>query len=614
MDILGGIAGCLLGAAIALVAHSSGDQGTLEIGLAVSIASAIYLLFRNRVASASNPSLTANRSFILILNIIFFCTFAASIYLMRSSTYRPLMYFILTSISVAIVAAEILCVRDKTMAWPILVKILLLAFSLRYGLLYELPGFYGVDPWWHSIMVETWLDNGELTRYIPFMNIWSDYVDFPMMHLDIMATRLITSLGPKDSLFFSVGLFYIVSILFVFLLGQRLVDTKTGLLAALVISFTEFHISWGAWLVPMALGVAIFSVILWLIFKASFTVSNISILIIMSFVLVLTHTIAAFAAAIAIALFAIANEAYKGMRGTSIYRMYIGSGFVALFWVILLARWFYSLRSPSRSFFDTAFGWFVDALRIDMEYVGTAFEPAEATVAMPLVFLNRVALWLFIGFTVIGSLVWLSRQAIDNRRVAIIASTLGLSVVCFAFPFFNIEVMLPGRWLVFIAVLGAVIVAEGILGLSRIFNGMVVRALIAVLIIFMFSMFMVNSFGINTCTPFYGEKYMQDPHRYAFTQSEMSAVDTITGIYDGTITTDEEYRKLPFQAAVGQRAVPFQPDVESEGMIVIRQYTYTHQFIKGCSQEQAMRLLYSFGSYEYHMVYNNGQVVGHMER
>lgn len=614
MDILGGIAGCLLGAAIALVAYIRGEQGTLEIGLAVAIASVIYLLFRNRIANSSKPSPKANKSFILILNIIFFCTFAASIYLMNSATYRPLTYFLLTSISVAIVAAEILCVRDKTMAWPVLVKILLLAISLRYGLLYELPGFYGVDPWWHSIMVGTWLDNGELTRYIPYMNIWTDYIDFPIMHLEIMATRLITSLGSKDSLFFSVGMFYSISILFVFLLGQRLIDTKTGLLAVLVISFTSFHIGWGAWLIPMALGVAIFSIILWLIFKASFTVSNILLILIMSFVLVLTHTIAAFVAAITIALFAIANEAYKGLRGTSIYKMYIGSRFVALFWVILLVRWFYSFRSPSRSFFDSVFKWFVDALRTDIEYVGTAFEPAATTVTMPLVFLNRVALWLFIGFIVIGSLVWLSRPAINNRKVAVIVSTFGLSVVCFVFPFFNIETMIPGRWLVFIAVLGAVVVAEGILGLSRIFNGTVIKTLLAVLIIFIFSMFMVNSTSINTCSPFYGEEYMQDPNRYAFTKSEMAAVTTISSIHDNKITTDNEYRKLPFQAVVGQEAVPFQLDVESGGVVVIREYVYTHPFIKGSSEEQAIHMLNSFSCSEYYMVYNNLEVKGYLEK
>ena len=586
----------------------------MEIGLAMAIASLIYLLFRNRVVSSSNLSLTANKSFILILNIIFFCTFAASIYLMGSAMYRPLIYFLLTSISVAIVAVEILCVRDKTMVWPILVKILLLAFSLRYGLLYELPSFYGIDPWWHGIMIETWLDNGELTRHIPLMNIWSDYVDFPIMHLEIMATRLITSLGPKDSLFFSVGLFYIASILFIFLLGQRLADTKTGLLAALVISFASFHIGWGAWLIPMALGVAIFSMIVWLIFRASFTVSNISLIIIMSFVLVLTHTIAAFAAAIVIALFAIASEAYKGLRGTRIYKMYIGSRFVALFWVILLVRWFYSFRSPSRSFYDAVFTWFVDALRTDIEYVGTAFEPAEVTVTMPLVFLNRVALGLFIGFIVIGSLAWLSRQTINNRRVAIIASTLGLSVVCFVFPFFNVETMIPGRWLVFIAVLGAVVVAEGILGLSRIFKGTVIKALLAVLIIFVFSMFMVNSTSVNTRSHFYGEEYMQDPNRYAFTKSEMAAVDIISSKHGDKITTDNEYRKLPFQAVVGQEAVPFQLNVKSEDVVIIREYVYTHQFISGCTEEQAIQLLNGFSYSNYNMVYNNLDVKGYLEK
>jgi len=440
---------------------------------------------------------------------------------------------------------------------------------------------------------------------------YTSYADFPITHLNIMAVRVITQLDPKDSLFLSIGLFYIFSTLFVFLLGQRLINTKTGLLAALLISITSFHIGWGAWLIPCSLGIGIFAMLLWLIFKGNRNVSSTLMLIIMSFVLVLTHTIAALVAALALVFFLIANQVFKRLPGASGEQINVGYSFLALFWVFLLARWIYSFYSPSKSFFDAVLGWFVSALRVDVQYTGAAFE----ALATPQGTLNRVGFLMLIGFIVIGSLFWLSQKAISNKRVAIIIGALGLSVVTFVLPFFNIENFIPGRWLPFIAVLGAAIAAGGILALSRLLNGRVMKSLLMVLIVFIFSMFMVNSYGVNTRTPFYGKDYMQDPQRYAFNESELSAIDTISEIYDGKITTDNEYRKLPLATQVGQeRAISLSIEEENEGLIVIREYVYRHGIFAGQANEQSTRLLDSFSSSGYNMVYNNGEVKAYLPR
>lgn len=610
LHIIGGIGGCLGGALLAYLGYASGEPATLEIGAAILAASAIYLLFRGRIASSPNPSLPASKSLALILHIIFFATFAASIYLMDSSPFRPPLYFLLTSISVAAVAGGILSSsNNKFQTGLLLLEILLISFSLRYGLMYEFPGFYGTDPWWHSLVVEGWLNNGHIVAQLP--TGYTSYADFPIMHLNIMGMRLITQLDPKDSLFLSIGLFYILSTLFVFLLGQRLINTKTGLLAALLISITSFHIGWGAWLIPTSLGIGIFAMLLWLIFKGNRNISSTLILIIMSFVLVFTHTIAAFATALALVFFLIASQVFKRLPGASGEQVNAGYSFLALFWVVMLTRWIYSFYSPSLSFFDAAFGWFVNALRVDVQYTGAAFE----ALATPQGTLNRVGFLMLIVFIVIGSLFWLSKGAISNKRAAIIIGAFGLSVVTFVLPFFNIENFIPGRWLPFIAVLGAVVIAEGILALSRLLNGGVMKSLLMVLIVFIFSMFMINSHGVNTRTPFYGKDYMQDPERYAFNESELTAVNSISEIYDGKITTDNEYRKMPFEGRAGlERVSSLSIEAENEGLVIIRKYIYTHQFAGGGSERESRDLLDSFSSSGYNMIYNNGEVEAYLPR
>jgi len=126
---------------------------------------------------------------------------------------------------------------------------------------------------------------------------------------------------------------------------------------------------------------------------------------------------------------------------------------------------------------------------------------------------------------------------------------------------------------------------------------------------------MINSYGVNTRTPFYGEDYIQDPERYAFNESELSAIDSISEIYDGKITTDNEYRKLPFEGRVGlERVSSLSIEADSEGLVVIRKYIYTHQFAGGGSERESRDLLDSFSSSGYNMIFNNGEVKAYLPR
>ena len=92
LDIIGGIGGCLGGAVLAGAGYVAGEAGTLEIGVAVLVASAIYLLFRKRITGLSEPSLSAKTSLALVTHIVFFASFAASVYLAHSSLFRPPLY------------------------------------------------------------------------------------------------------------------------------------------------------------------------------------------------------------------------------------------------------------------------------------------------------------------------------------------------------------------------------------------------------------------------------------------------------------------------------------------------------------------------------------------
>lgn len=610
LDIIGGIVGCVAGAVIAGIGYLTGEAGTLEIGAVVLFTSTVYLLFRKRIASSPEPYLPAKTSLTLISHVMFFIAFAVSIYLSHSYLFRPPLYFLLTSICVAAVTVGILTSSGKTQTWVLLLEILLIASSLRFSLLYELPSLYGVDPWRHSAMVEEWVSAGHISNQTQYF--FTEYADFPVMHLNIMITRVITLLNPKDSYYLSIGLFYVASIMFVFLLGRSLINAQIGLLAALLISINMSHISWGVLLVPSSFGICIYTAICWLIFKGKYDTPRNLIIIILFVTLAFTHAIPPFANAISLSLFYIANIVYRWLYKTDEGKMNISLNLPILFWMILFSTWIYASYSPGQSFLASVFGWFVTTLRTDVQLVGGAFE-ASAT---PLGPLNRVGFLIFVGFVVIGTLSWLWHKTINPRKVAIITGILGLAVIIFFLPFMNIMNLFPGRWLPFVSVLGAVVAAQGVMALSRLLSGRVMKASGTVLILFIISMFMINSHAANTITPFYGREYMQDPDRGALYASELSALKTFVEIYDGSITVDAPCRRvLMYDIRLGrERTRSFDIGGNNEGLIVVRKYSRTHPIIEGWSKEKYDHLLDSLEGLKYNTVYSNGEVKAYLGR
>lgn len=609
LDIIAGIMGSVGGAGLAFIGYITGQVGTLEIGVAVLVASAIYLLFRKRIASSSEPSLPAKKSLTLIIHIIFLVSFTVSIYLTHSSLFRPPLYFILISICVAAVAVGILTSGGKNQTWALLLEILLIAFSLRFGLLYEFPSLYGVDPWRHSAFVEDWLGAGHISHLTEYH--YTEYAAFPVMHLNIMLTRIITLLNPKDSYYLSIGLYYVVSIMFIFLLGKSLINTKIGLLAALLISINMNHISWGVLLVPASFGIGIFAVISWLIFKGTSNLSHNLVLIVMYVAVVFTHSLPAFITAMTLSLLYIANRVYRRLYKIDTEIMNIRFSLVILFWIILFAAWISATYTSGQSYFESVIGPLFTTVQTELTFVGAAFEASET----PLGPLNRMGFLIFISIIVIGSLSWLWYKAISNKKVAIIISIMGLAVIIFALPFFNISNLFTARWLPYVSILGAVVAAQGIMALSRLFSGNIMKSLGLVLILFTISMFMINSHAANTLAPFYGKDYVQDPDRGALFASELSALETFIEIYDGPITVDAPYiRVLKYGIRVGRERIrSFGITSNNEGLIVVRKYSHTHPVIPGWNKAEYSLLLASFEGSRYNTVYSNGEVKAYLE-
>ncbi len=602
LDLLGGIVGCLIGPVFAYVGYATHRQDTIEMGLVILVTSVLYLLFRKRLTETSDLSFSPSVSLILLFNIIFISTLAASVLVMHISEYRPPIYYLLISLCVAAVAGEILCSKGRAQTWLLLLKILLIALSLRVGLYYEFPGFYGTDTWWHVAWIEEWINSGHIIYYMPTLDSYSSYINMPVMHLNIMATRIITGLNPKDSLFLSIGLFNVVSILFIFLLAQRLLGRKGGLLAALIAGVSRFHLISGVFLAPNGFGLTIYTMIIFLILRKRQPATNRVLIITLFLAMIFAHTVGSFITLVTLIVLLAANEVDKKLVRKNIGELDISYGLVFLFGLIMYMHWTYLFFTTAETRLVWVLKPFIAALSRHTEFVGLTSGMAASS-------WNRIGFLMLMGFIMLGSLIWLSPKMRNNLRVIIIALILVFGVLTFVFPVLNIRNLAASRWLPFIFVAGVGLVVSGILGLSAIGKSKIVKALLIVIIIFTFTMFDINNNSVNLHTPF-----VEEPSRYSYTQSEQSALDTISENYDVRIIGDR-----PFIHEYLETKEPLRPygylselaEFERNNIIVIRRYAYTHlDVLEGMESD----LLIELDGPDYDLIYRNPEVKAYFSR
>lgn len=608
LSALGTFAGIAVGAALIIIGYAAGSQSTTEIGVAAFAACLVFLMLSKK-RGMQTDTLKAGTNLRLLVHICFFALFILSMFYVNFSVLRPNEYFIITIIAASLVAFSIITNPPGHSKRLIILEIILLAFSLRCGLFYELPGLYGVDPWFHNIISNSWAEAEKISYQTA--RGFTSYADFPVMHLNLIAYKLIPQLGIKESFLCACGIFYSFSVVLVYYIGSRLASAKIGLLAALLLSINMFHISWGALLVPTSLGIAFMAVIIHLSVKNSDTITSRALLVIFITALVFTHTISSLITFIALSLIIAAQLICPKFFNINTPKICLNYRIVLFAWTAMFIRWIYSYLNSHKSFLTDVLGWFDSTLENDVTFVGSAFKAAEA----PSSYFNRVGLLLFIALIIVGILYWLLKRNINSVRVGFIAIAALLTVITFALPFFNIENLIPGRWLPFISVASVSIAATGIFFLS--FRGKCKAPIMLSVMgcVFLYGFFMINSSTVNTNGPFYGGDYSLNPLRLSFYEQELSAVGSIGKLSEDTIITDSKFMKLPFQQNVGfDRVVSFR-ERNMEGLFVIRDYVYKHPSASVLDEDKLESFLSGFEDLtKYHVLYENGAVTAYLPR
>lgn len=466
-----------------------------------------------------------------ILLLVPFFVFSVHAFLYQ----RPPEYFILVCAFSALIGLQISMLPRKTSRWfvsSILLQIMLLSASLRWGVIFEAPGLVGSD-FYHSLLSNYITENGHIIPDTYVMSWAADWVSqsvrvyrtFPLMHIMVSEFGLLTSITSyKESLVMSIGFFEIVSLLFVFLIARNMfTDQRIPLLATLLAAVSVPHIFWGIWLIPQSFGVGFFAMLVYLIVKGEKQKKPaVFALFVLVFVAIsLAHTVSSFI--LVLTVFLLSLSSFLGSRlvpGGSSARA--GIRMILFSSITLVAYWmFFSNFLTQRV--ESVFLSFGNIQVLGLSPAGKEYLAYEA---------DNLGAYLFYALGIIGFLSWLRKGKLDPIRLGLSAGALLFLVYVFWLTGFT--TFLPDRWLVFVFILFAIPVATGADRVVRVARGRS-RPILVLALLCSFTFLMVMNSDVNMDTPLIGT---HQTIRYWYLESEMVGAHWATSFSETTVYAD----------------------------------------------------------------------------
>jgi len=604
-----GASGSLIVTVGIIIRQQSIGYRYIEAPILVLIVSLVYLFvtrsrYRSRISSP--PELSTKLSAYLILNILFFGFLFLSILsvLLRPDPYsRPITYFVSMAIMTAVLAVEIIILpKGKAFHGFVLLKIALIALSLRYTIQLIFPDIVGIDPWWFRVFTGGIVTSGR----IPEGTVYST---LPIMPLIIGSTMLITNLGYKLSAMLSISSLQVVSLVFVFLLGRFIHNTKTGLLAALLFGIASSSIETGYWIRPVTLGTIFIPILIYTRIEAKEERSPTLLIlaIVLGIALILTHTVSSMSAAVLMFLLWLGFLVYQRMYHEK-FEFPIALTFGVLFATAMLSWWMYETNH----------------IKTIADMIGRGFK-FELWELSPLItnylftytkteyMLNMFGFNLYLAASCAGLYYMISRGLVNKYRFAFALTVWLLVGIIYFFPLIGRAGVMPGRWYPTLQLITSIPLAMGLILLCGLINKNMGKALLLAVLVLIISFFSITRPIANMDNPIYSKNTMS---RFALTESELRAADTIQDMYQGEIKTDQYY-SWPFHLGpldVKLAETDISPNFISgdyagiEGLVVIRKEIVDRiAFIRGAyklDHDPRQKLT----DLDYNRVYDSGSV------
>jgi len=501
------------------------------LGVTILISSVLYIIFRERLFNTNESfHFVPTKKLIYVNDIIFFLTVSLSVWLLFDNLYhRPLFYFLLVTVACSSIALEILYSNEKWVSL-ILIKILLVGITIYGGVYYQFPNdISGLDTKFHNSLVKEVIENGYVIPNQP-------YTSFPLFHILTSSTSILTSLNVHSSIFISITFLLAFSTLFIFLLGQKLINTRVGLLASLLFIFGDQIILFSIWAIPQVLAFVFFIIILYLfIISTHSSLHRRIIIIFLFFVVILTHTIGGFAIlVITLSLFTW-KKIYKMFYNLQNDKFTIFLSTFIVFATILSGYWMYTFQcSTCNSFFDAELHALLNGLMQDITIgAGSHYIPIkmqdDETCGYFEYILTYLGYLIFLAIGIIGTYIWFRDKNIFKSSLCF--SMIIVFAIIYGFSYMGLRTVIPDRWFIYTYVILALTSAVGIFKLVSLSNKKLINIFIFIIITAVLCFFMISTTTSNYHDPIYCK---DNGWRFVYKTSELQGNKTIHLFFNGT--------------------------------------------------------------------------------
>jgi len=490
-----------------------------QAAVTVMLASIIYLLLRyarrRKQYDIDTDEETSDKPLFSpyvnqILDIAFWGLLIGAMFMLTQGVYaRPLGFLMIVSAMAAILAVQIF--SGKSVGYCLL-KVMIIGVLLRASAYYQFPGAVGYDSVAEITLTEQMVSSGHVGSFM------GGYQYYPVAHYFTSMSSLLTGMRISDS-FFMLGITEVLSLVFIFLIGRHFFNTKTGLLAILIISVFDWHILWGFYIKAMTFGIALLPMILYLVFAAprknKFLFTLLALLVMA--MLIMTHTFVTAVLVVILAAGWLMFLILTPLSSKEDNKQPLTLNIVLLFICATMAYWMYV----------SGFTYYI----VDTINYALSLDPQKLAI---LVFPMSIAeeLWvklptfMFIFFAILGCLaVFNIREFSQKRLLRIWLALLCGALVIVNFVIFYIPQLGPlvrERWFVFVGLIIAIPVARGIMYIAGRKSWQAVTA--TFLLVLCLSGVMTTSYisNVQSVITWGPESY------HASTASELVAADTIS--------------------------------------------------------------------------------------
>jgi hypothetical protein len=535
----------ILGVLCSLVLLVIGVRITNGIGIALALflGSFIYLMLlkkKNGNIAGRLASFSLGRSKLLLMHVLvtssLFLVLVISLSCFQYS--RPLWYFVFVSIASAVVAIEILTLKENKFGLysaNIALQLVLLFAGIRWSVMFEFPGLPLYDPLGHFWLTDFILRTGHIisvqnlaSATIPELGYAESYSSFPFTHVIVAIFCQVTALPYKLGLTLSVGFFEIISPFYVFLISRRIFkDLRASFLTTLLIGVNTYQILHGISMIPQSLGLCFFALAIYLILGRKMEIPSYIALLIVLFSITLSHTVSAFVLIVGIGAIFMSNTIFRIFKKHKLNKIIFGR--ITLITLLLSVVLVFSYWILFSTFFDSRVLSFVQNIRTNS---GSMFPSVRSYAHYEI---DQIGIYIVYILALIGFFVWLKKKK-RLLPIAVMFTSFILILITYGSLTLGLNSILPTRWYAFDFFFVAILSSEGLFTLLRHMDRRKRLSLVfAFLLLFALTFTLVTNSDANTDNPLFLKNQVVET---AYTASEMQGAFSVSTFYNGTIYVD----------------------------------------------------------------------------